>query len=59
MYVRFNRACYNFGSLQQLLVPPEIWEPKLREPNTNQLQFFIEFFLLLRMRWKSQLTLFF
>ena len=35
-----STAFYNFGSVQKLLVPPEILEPKLRESNTNKLQFF-------------------
>src|SRR5277367_2845135 len=54
-----STAFYNFGFVQKLLVLPEILEPKLRESNTNKLQFFNDFFLLLHMRWKSQLTLFF
>src|SRR5277367_1704445 len=52
-------AFHNFGWVPKLLVPSEFLESKLRESNTNKLQFFNDFFLLLRMRWKSQITLFF
>ena len=39
-----STAFYNFGFVQKILVLPEILEPKLRESNTNKLQFFNDFF---------------
>src|SRR5277367_6696666 len=42
-----SNAFYNFGFVQKLLVLPEIFEPKLRESNTNKRQFFNNFFLIL------------